>query len=104
MQRRLLIVVLAVALLIPHSALTWNGRGHMTVAAIAYQQLNETIQAKVDTLLAQHPDFAVLSDGIPAGSGLSCCWFLKTLPHPDFRPDGALRFAGPIRRCSRSAG
>src|SRR5262245_18472479 len=45
MQRRLLIVVLAVALLIPHSALTWNGRGHMTVAAIAYQQLNETIQA-----------------------------------------------------------
>ena len=68
MQRRLLIVVLAVALLIPHSALTWNGRGHMTIAAITYQQLNETIQAKVDTLLGQHPAFAVLSDGIPAGS------------------------------------
>jgi len=38
----------------------------MTVAAIAYRQLSSTIQTKVDTLLTEHPDFEVLSQGIPS--------------------------------------
>jgi S1/P1 nuclease len=39
--------------------------GHMTVAAIAYQ-LSEPVRSKVDTLLQQHPDFELLSEGIPS--------------------------------------
>jgi hypothetical protein len=68
MRRQSLIV--AVGLLVPHSALIWNGRGHMTVAAIAYQQLSQPVKTKVDTLLRQHTDFAVLKKDIPSEARL----------------------------------
>src|SRR5215510_2210856 len=37
MRRQWMLLAAMIAVLAPHAALTWNGRGHMTVAAIAYQ-------------------------------------------------------------------
>jgi S1/P1 Nuclease len=68
MRRRLLILVLAVAVLVPHSALTWNGRGHMMVAAVAYQKLNQATKDRVDALLLLNPDRDNWLDLIPAGT------------------------------------
>jgi hypothetical protein len=83
-RSRLLPIALSLILLSSQSALSWNGRGQMTVAAIAYLQLTETTKTKVDTLLAQHPDFALLSQGIPSDDpnfGLRV--FMKAATWPD---------------------
>jgi hypothetical protein len=56
MRRRLMPIVLAVALLVPQYAFTWNSRGHMMVVAVAYQKLNQATKDRVDTLLLLNPD------------------------------------------------
>jgi hypothetical protein len=48
MRTRLLAIVLALALLFPQSALSWNKRGHMMVAAVAYKKLTQPIKDRVD--------------------------------------------------------
>ena len=40
MRTRLLASVLALAMLFPQSALSWDTRGHMMVAAVAYKKHN----------------------------------------------------------------
>jgi|GEM_PF-3593842 len=41
MRRRWMPIVLTVVLLAPQSAFSWNSRGHMMVAVVAYQKLNQ---------------------------------------------------------------
>ncbi|MGH9612494.1 MAG: S1/P1 nuclease [Bryobacteraceae bacterium] len=43
----------------------WNATGHMTVAYIAYGQLDGQTRARVDALLKAHPDYATWVAGIP---------------------------------------
>ena len=44
-------LALLVCLLLPTTALAWDGEGHMVVAAIAYKRLTPATRAKVDALL-----------------------------------------------------
>jgi hypothetical protein len=41
----------------PAASLAWNGPGHMIVALIAYQQMDEATRAKVGELLHAHPRY-----------------------------------------------
>jgi len=43
MRTRLLASVLALAMLFPQSALSWDTRGHMMVAAVAYKKHNRAV-------------------------------------------------------------
>src|SRR5215208_940431 len=52
----------------PASSAMWNDVGHMTMAAIAYEQLAPDVRARVDSLLRMHPDYAVLTRGLAAGT------------------------------------
>ena len=54
-MRRLMPIVFGVALLVPQSAFSWNSRGHMMVAAVAYQKLNQSAKDRVDALLLLNP-------------------------------------------------
>jgi hypothetical protein len=56
MRRQLLPIVLTLVLLVPQSALSWNSRGHMMVAAVAYQKLTQATKDHVDALLLLNPD------------------------------------------------
>src|SRR5262245_37454665 len=38
-------------------AFAWNDRGHMIVARIAYQRLNDADRAKIHKILKQHPHY-----------------------------------------------
>jgi hypothetical protein len=47
-------------LLLAHPAWGWNATGHRIAAAIAYDHLSPNAKARVDALLAMHPDYATL--------------------------------------------
>jgi len=72
MKRRSIALGLLLCLLLPVTTMAWNGTGHMTVAYLAYKQLNHTpghdTRARVDALLKQHPDYSRLSAGIPSNN------------------------------------
>jgi hypothetical protein len=50
-------------LLIAHPAWSWNATGHRIAAAIAYDHLSPNAKARVDALLAMHPDYTTLLAG-----------------------------------------
>ncbi|HEY6387144.1 MAG TPA: S1/P1 nuclease [Candidatus Acidoferrum sp.] len=47
-------------LVIGHPAWGWNATGHRIAAAITYDHLSPNAKARVDALLAMHPDYAAL--------------------------------------------
>ncbi|MBX9601099.1 MAG: S1/P1 nuclease [Bryobacteraceae bacterium] len=51
-------VLLVLTMVAPLDA--WNATGHRAIAAIAYQRLNPRARARVDSLLARHPDFLTI--------------------------------------------
>ena len=55
------------------NAQAWNGPGHMTVARIAYSNLNDNTRTRVDRLLRSHPDFTRIRQRTGLQQG-----------HPDF--------------------
>ena len=84
-MRRLSLVLLLLAVLLPRPSAAWNDGGHMTVAAVAYQSLTPEVRTRVDALLRQHPDFAKLSEGLAAGDpDFGVKVFLKAATWPDF--------------------
>ena len=90
MPKRFRLLVVLALLLLPAHAFGWNGRGHMTVAYIAYTGLPAPTRSKVDALLRRHPDFALLSKGLNQNSstfGLRV--FMKAATWPDIiKTDG----------------
>jgi hypothetical protein len=72
MPRRRLTTLLALALILlgPAPALAWNGRGHKTVAYIAYSNLStapsNNVRKRVDDLLKLHPRYGNWTAGVPA--------------------------------------
>ena len=54
MHRFLLCVALAIA---PSALFAWNHVGHKAVAGMAYDRLSGKARAKVDALIANHPDY-----------------------------------------------
>src|SRR5436305_9732449 len=85
MRRPMLVLLFLLAVLLPRPAAAWNDAGHMTIAAVAYQNLTPEVRTRVDALLRQHPDFAKLAKGLAAddpGFGLKV--FMKASTWPDF--------------------
>jgi hypothetical protein len=71
MPQRLRVFLAALTLLVlPASALGWNGRGHMTVAYIAYNRLSTSpsnnVRKRVDDLLKLNPYYGRWTQGVPA--------------------------------------
>jgi hypothetical protein len=98
MRRRLITIVLAVVLLGPQSAFSWNGRGHMMVAAVAYQKLNQATKDRVDALLLLNPDRDNWLDLIPPITSapkrkmmifmIAATWADRIKSDPDYHTDG----------------
>src|SRR5688500_2729946 len=66
-MRRVLILLLLVIFPIG-SASAWNDTGHMTVALIAWRQLDDGERAKVAEILRQHPHYKLyLTADVPDG-------------------------------------
>lgn len=84
MIKRLGAVVLTLLILVM-PAQAWNGKGHMTVAYIAYKNLDPAVQQKVDALLERHPDFAKLRQfaGNPNSENYHLIIFLTAATWPD---------------------
>ena len=59
-------IVGAVILLSSNPALAWNSRGHMLVAAVAWQRLSPEARTKAVALLQLNPDAAKLLKGVRA--------------------------------------
>jgi hypothetical protein len=80
MRRSVLSILCIVGFVMPTSA--WNATGHMTVAYIAYQRLDSSTRARVDTLLKLNPEYPHWIAGTPAGQeGLVA--FLNSAIWPD---------------------
>src|SRR5215813_10305212 len=112
MRRSLITIVLAVALLVPQYALTWNGRGHMMVAAVAYQKLNQSTKDRVDALLQLNPDRDNWLDLIPASAPpakvkmmvfmIAATWADRIKSDPDYHTDGTHNGNRPPKATSAS--
>jgi hypothetical protein len=73
------------AILPSRRALGWNDTGHMTVAEIAWRQLNDAQRQRVSALLKSHPHYPLyLSDHRPDGVGEDEWAFLRASTWPDF--------------------
>ena len=103
-------IVLGVALLVPQYALTWHGRGHMMVAAVAYQKLNQATKDRVDALLLLNPDRDNWFDLIPATTSapkrkmmvfmIAATWADRIKSDPDYHTDGTHNGNRPPNECA----
>ena len=76
----------------------WNSRGHMMVAAVAYQKLMQPIKDRVDALLLLNPDRDNWLTLIPASTSASrrkmmvfmiaATWADRIKSDPDYHTDG----------------
>lgn len=64
-------------------ASAWNDRGHMIVAAIAYDRLKPEVKARVDGLLRQNPEYASWTSGV-AKARVKRVAFMRAATWPDF--------------------
>src|SRR5262245_3055488 len=68
--------------LFPIRARVWNKTGHFVVASIADDQLAPNTKSRVDSILAQHPDFSKWTQGVPAAQKGKVA-FVKASGWPD---------------------
>jgi hypothetical protein len=65
-------------------AAAWHERGHMTVALLAYRQLDQTQQKKVQTILKGHPHYGeFLAADRPADARLEEWVVMQAAVWPD---------------------
>lgn len=88
-MRRLLagVVALATACAVfsPCEAKAWNDTGHMTVALIAYREVDESVQKKLQEVLKKHPHYAeFLTKSIPASANKDEWVVMKAATWPDW--------------------
>src|SRR4051812_5104589 len=84
MIRRISFVLIAI-IAFASSARAWNDTGHMTVALIAYRQLDDGQRAKVDAILKQHPHYQLyLSEHREQGVNEGEWAFMRASTWPDF--------------------
>ena len=77
--------ILLILLFLAVPAHAWNNKGHMTVAYIAYMNLDPAVRKKVDRLLESHPDFQRLTEfaGSPNGQNYRLIIFMNAATWPD---------------------
>ena len=95
---RLLVSSLILMIACSVSSYGWNTRGHMMVAAVAYQKLIQTTKNRVDVLLQLNPDYDNWVDLIPAGTPaakrkmmifmIAATWPDRIKSDPDYHTDG----------------
>jgi len=89
---------LALSLVSSSTSSAWNGRAHMMVAAVAYNQLTQQTKNRVDTLLLLNPDRDHWIDLIPEGTSatrkkmmifmIAATWADRIKSDPDYTTDG----------------
>ena len=87
--------ILTIILVSSPASYAWNGRGHMMVAAVAYQKLNQATKDRVDALLLLNPDRDNCLDLIPASTPpgkvkmmvfmIAATWADRIKSDPDYR-------------------
>jgi len=95
----LIVCSLALMLVCRGPAYGWNSRGHMMVAAVAYQKLTPQAKARVDALLLLNPDRVHWFDLIPDGTSvartnmmlfmIAATWPDRIKSDPDYHSDGS---------------
>ena len=95
---RYLMGALALLLILNPISYAWNSRGHMMVAAVAYQKLTPQMKDRVEALLLLNPDRDHWIDLIPAGTSaarqkmmifmLAATWADRIKSNPDYHTDG----------------
>jgi len=90
--------VLALILVCTPAAYAWNGRGHMMIAAVAYNKLTQQTKNRVDDLLLLNPDRDHWIDLIPEGTSatkkkmmifmIAATWADRIKSDPDYHTDG----------------
>jgi hypothetical protein len=90
-------LALMIALSVPSYG--WNARGHMMVAAVAYNKLTQTTKDRVDVILMSNPDRINWFDLIPEGTSLArtkmmifviaATWPDRIKSDPDYHSDGS---------------
>jgi hypothetical protein len=85
-MRRFWIVGLTFLLIVPsRRAHAWNDTGHMTVAEIAWRQLNDAERQRVSALLRAHPHYQLFLLGNRSADVGEDEWaFLRAATWPDF--------------------
>lgn len=79
-----IIVAASLALTVAASpALAWNGRGHMVVAAVAWDQMTPPARAKAGELLKLNPEYATWTANTPDPEKAQIA-FLRAATWPDF--------------------
>jgi hypothetical protein len=84
---RLLAVVLSIFLMLGTPLYGWDNLGHMAVAFVAYQHLDSSKKARVNTLLKLNPDYHVWSSRVPTGTSAAkrkMMIFMMAATWPDF--------------------
>src|SRR5439155_25380216 len=100
-MRMVFIGLLTALFLCPARAHGWNDTGHMTVALIAWRQLDKAQQQRVSAILKSHPHYQLyLAGNHPPGVSDDEWAFLRAATWPDFvrpaRPgSNAELFKGP---------
>ena len=54
-KMKTILIAVMVMLILTSPASAWNGKGHMMVAAVAYNKLTEQTKSRVDALLLLKP-------------------------------------------------
>ncbi|MEK6324320.1 MAG: S1/P1 nuclease [Acidobacteriota bacterium] len=95
---RLIGSMLVLIFVLSAPANAWNARGHMMVAAVAYQKLTQRAKDRVDALLMLNPDRDNWLDLIPAGTSaalkkkmifmIAATWSDRIKGDPDYHTDG----------------
>ena len=89
---------LALVLASSSTCYAWNGRGHMMVAAVAYDQLTPQAKNRVDALLLLNPDRDNWFEHIPEGASaakkkmmvfmMAATWADRIKTDPNYHTDG----------------
>src|SRR3954463_294367 len=77
MRRLFIVVALLVFCGLPRAAFAWNSTGHMTIALIAWRQLEPAEREQASAILKAHPHYKqLLLPGKPEGIGTDGWVFL----------------------------
>src|SRR5678815_4457152 len=70
-MRRILLLFIVLLPLLALPSFGWNATGHKAIGLNAYGQLTPATRARVDQLLARHPDYPIwIAGATPASRGV----------------------------------
>src|ERR1700741_3533877 len=82
-MRRAIIAAVLLSVTAVGPAHAWNSRGHMIVAAVAWEKLSQKSKDRVTALLKLNPQYASWTSGVVASKRAKTA-FMKAATWPDF--------------------